>query len=108
MRAVDIIIGTSPGGPQDRTGRMLQKIADALEARVEEMARILAEETGTLDAQMDASADFFAKELDYKLARLTALAEPVVIVVMGVIVGFVAVALISAMYGVFQNSKTLK
>lgn len=66
------------------------------------------EETGTLDAQMDASADFFAKELDYKLARLTALAEPVVIVVMGVIVGFVAVALISAMYGVFQNSKTLR
>ena len=25
-RAVDIIIGTSPGGPQDRMGRMLQKI----------------------------------------------------------------------------------
>lgn len=66
------------------------------------------EETGTLDAQMDAAADFFAKELDYKLARLTALAEPVVIVVMGVIVGFVAVALISAMYGVFTNSNSLK
>ncbi len=66
------------------------------------------EETGTLDAQMDSAADFFAKELDYKLARLTALAEPVVIVVMGVIVGFVAVALISAMYGVFQNSNSLK
>ncbi len=31
--------------PRDR-GRMLQKIADALEARVEDMARILAEETG--------------------------------------------------------------
>lgn len=66
------------------------------------------EETGTLDAQMDAAADFFAKELDYRLARLTALAEPVVIVVMGVIVGFVAVALISAMYGVFNNSNSLK
>jgi len=65
------------------------------------------EETGTLDAQMDSAADFFAKELDYKLARLTALAEPLVIVVMGVIVGFVAVALISAMYGVFSSSKTL-
>jgi type IV pilus assembly protein PilC len=66
------------------------------------------EETGTLDAQMDAAADFFAKELDYKLARLTALAEPAVIVVMGVIVGFVAVALISAMYGVFNSSRTLR
>lgn len=66
------------------------------------------EETGTLDAQMDAAADFFAKELDYKLARLTALAEPAVIVVMGVIVGFVAVALVSAMYGIFQGNSTLR
>ena len=65
------------------------------------------EETGTLDAQMDAAADFFAKELDYKLARLTALAEPAVIIVMGVIVGFVAVALVSAMYGIFHGSSTL-
>jgi type IV pilus assembly protein PilC len=66
------------------------------------------EETGTLDAQMEAAADFFAKELDYKLARVTALAEPAVIVVMGVIVGFVAVALVSAMYGIFQGNSTLR
>jgi type IV pilus assembly protein PilC len=66
------------------------------------------EETGTLDLQLNSAADFFAKELDYKLARLTALAEPAVIIVMGVIVGFVAVALVSAMYGVFQGSNTLK
>jgi type IV pilus assembly protein PilC len=65
------------------------------------------EETGTLDTQMDAAADFFAKELDYKLARLTALAEPAVIIVMGAIVGFVAVALVSAMYGIFQGNSTL-
>jgi len=31
--------------PRER-GRMLQKIADAIEARVEELARIVAEETG--------------------------------------------------------------
>ena len=65
------------------------------------------EETGTLDQQLDSAADFFAKELDYKLARLTALAEPAVIVVMGVIVGFVAVALVSAMYGIFQGNNSL-
>jgi type IV pilus assembly protein PilC len=73
---------------------------------VTQMMRV-GEETGTLDAQMDAAADFFAKELDYKLARLTALAEPAVIIVMGVIVGFVAVALVSAMYGIFQGNSTL-
>ena len=66
------------------------------------------EETGTLDAQLDAAADFFAKELDYKLERLTALFEPAVIIFMGVIVGFVAVALVSAMYGIFHGSSTLR
>ena len=66
------------------------------------------EETGTLDQQLNSAADFFAKELDYKLARLTALAEPAVIIVMGVIVGFVAVALVSAMYGIFQGNSSLK
>ncbi len=66
------------------------------------------EETGTLDLQLNSAADFFAKELDYKLARLTALAEPAVIIIMGVIVGFVAVALVSAMYGIFQGSDTLR
>ena len=66
------------------------------------------EETGTLDQQLNSAADFFAKELDYKLARLAALAEPAVIVVMGVIVGFVAVALVSAMYGIFQGNSNLR
>ena len=75
-------------------------------AAATQMMRV-GEETGTLDQQLNSAADFFAKELDYKLARLAALAEPAVIVVMGVIVGFVAVALVSAMYGIFQGNSNL-
>lgn len=63
------------------------------------------EETGTLDEQLDAAGEYYSRELDYKLKRLTALAEPAIIVFMGVLVGFVAVALISAMYGVFNQQK---
>ena len=47
----------------------------------------------------------FELELDYKIAKLTALFEPLVIIVMGLIVGFVAVALVSAMYGIFRQVK---
>src|SRR3977135_3341169 len=39
------LAGWSRVVPRER-GRMLQKIADAVEARVEELARIVAEETG--------------------------------------------------------------
>lgn len=61
------------------------------------------ESTGSLDAQLVAAARFYERELDYKIKRFTTLIEPTVIVIMGLIVGFVAVALISAMYGVFQG-----
>jgi len=43
--AHDAFVGWSRVIPRER-GRMLQKIADAVEARVEELARIVAEETG--------------------------------------------------------------
>ena len=42
-------------------------------------------------------------ELDYKLKKLTTLFEPTVIVFMGVIVGFVAIALVQAMYGIYNS-----
>lgn len=61
------------------------------------------EETGTLDTQLAVTAHYYEGELDYRIKRLTALFEPAVIVVMGLVVGFVAVALVSAMYGIFSQ-----
>jgi len=63
------------------------------------------EETGTLDGQLEVTAQYYETELDYKLKKLTALFEPAIIVVMGLLVGFVAVALVSAMYGIFNQVK---
>jgi len=65
------------------------------------------EDTGTLDIQLENAASYYGQELEYKLKKLTSLFEPAVIIFMGLIVGFVAVALISAMYGVFNSSKLL-
>ena len=63
------------------------------------------EETGTLDAQLATASNFYERELDVKLRRFTSLFEPAVIIFMGVIVGFVAVALVSAMYGIYHQVK---
>jgi type IV pilus assembly protein PilC len=65
------------------------------------------EDTGTLDVQLDNAAQYYGRELEYKLKKLTSLFEPAVIIFMGLVVGFVAVALISAMYGVFGQSKNV-
>ena len=61
------------------------------------------EETGTLDQQLDVAAAYYNRELETKLDRATALFEPAIIIFMGVVVGFVAVALISAMYGIYNQ-----
>ncbi|WP_028656944.1 type II secretion system F family protein [Nocardioides sp. J54] len=61
------------------------------------------EETGSMDTQLEVTAEYYEDELDYKIAKLTSLFEPVVIIVMGGIVGFVAIALVSAMYGIFNQ-----
>jgi type IV pilus assembly protein PilC len=61
------------------------------------------EETGTLDGQLETTAVYYEGELGYKIDKVTALIEPAVIVVMGLIVGFVAIALVSAMYGIYNQ-----
>ncbi len=63
------------------------------------------ESTGNLDDQLLAAANYLDRELDYRLKRFTTLIEPAVIVAVGLIVGFVAIALVSAMYGVFHQVK---
>jgi type IV pilus assembly protein PilC len=68
----------------------------------EQMIKV-GEESGTLDEQLEITADFYEVELQYKIKRLTSLFEPAIIVVMGLIVGFVAIALVSAMYGIFDQ-----
>jgi len=61
------------------------------------------ENTGTLNEQLEVGSDYYGQELEYKIQRLTSLFEPAVIIFMGVAVGFVAVALISAMYGIYRQ-----
>jgi type IV pilus assembly protein PilC len=63
------------------------------------------EQTGTLDAQLEATAHYYEGELDYKIKKLTSLFEPAIILLMGALVGFVAIALVSAMYGIFNQVK---
>jgi type IV pilus assembly protein PilC len=61
------------------------------------------EETGTLDEQLELAATYYNREVDIRIKRFTSLFEPAVIIFMGLIVGFVAVALVSAMYGIYHQ-----
>ena len=88
-----------------------QGLADPLAATgifpgaAKQMFRV-GEETGTLDTQLETAASYYHRELEVRVKHFTSLFEPAVIIFMGVVVGFVAVALISAMYGIYSQVKT--
>jgi type IV pilus assembly protein PilC len=53
----------------------------------------IGEETGQLDSMLSKVADFYESEVDAALESLTAALEPVLIVFLGVVVGFIVVAM---------------
>ena len=63
------------------------------------------EDTGTFDKQLATAATYLDRELDYSIKRATSFFEPAVILFIGVVVGFVAVALVSAMYGLYNQTE---
>jgi type IV pilus assembly protein PilC len=61
------------------------------------------EETGTLDDQLEVASLYFDRELESRIKKFTTMFEPIMIVFVGVVVGFVAMALVQAMYGVLGS-----
>ena len=53
----------------------------------------IGEEAGSLDAMLNRVADYYEEEVDNKVDALTSLMEPVIIVVLGVLVGGVVVSM---------------
>jgi len=56
------------------------------------------EETGNLDAMLSKISDFYDTEVEYLLASLTSMLEPIMIVGMGGIVGFIVISVFLPLY----------
>jgi type IV pilus assembly protein PilC len=66
------------------------------------------EQTGKIDAMLEKMADFWDEEIEAILAALTSLIEPMLIVVLGVIVGGIVIAMFLPIFklsDVVSNSK---
>jgi type IV pilus assembly protein PilC len=57
------------------------------------------EETGALDTMLSKIADFYDQEVDTAVKGLTSLIEPIVICVMGVVIGTIVVCMFLPMFG---------
>ena len=56
------------------------------------------EESGALDDALQRTADYYDDEVDYAVEKMTTAFEPILIVFMGVVVGFVVIAMMIPMF----------
>jgi type IV pilus assembly protein PilC len=63
------------------------------------------EETGNLDAMLSKVADFYEDEVAAAIKALTSILEPIMIVLVGAIVGFIVVAMYMPMFKVYDAIK---
>jgi type IV pilus assembly protein PilC len=61
------------------------------------------EETGQLEHMLTKVADFYETEVDAKVKALTALIEPVMIVFVGGIVGFIVISMYLPMFSIYEH-----
>jgi type IV pilus assembly protein PilC len=60
------------------------------------------EETGNLDTMLTKVADFYEDEVDAAIKALTSILEPVMIVLVGAIVGFIVIAMYMPMFKIYD------
>jgi type IV pilus assembly protein PilC len=65
----------------------------------------IGEETGNLDTMLSKVADFYEDEVAAAIKALTSILEPVMIVLVGAIVGFIVVAMYMPMFKVYDTIK---
>ncbi len=71
---------------------------------VVQMVRV-GEETGSLEKFLGETADYYDAELGFRLEGALALLEPALMLTVGGVIGFIAIALISAIYGLTSSLK---
>jgi type IV pilus assembly protein PilC len=63
------------------------------------------EETGALDAMLSKIADFYEDQVAAAVKSLTAIIEPIMIIVVGAIVGFIVIAMYMPMFSLYDQIK---
>jgi type IV pilus assembly protein PilC len=79
-------------------------VPEAFPAMVTQMIGV-GEETGALESMMAKVADFYEEQVEAAVKALTSILEPVMILVVGGIVGFIVIAMYLPMFKVYDQIK---
>jgi type IV pilus assembly protein PilC len=82
----------------------MTRVPEAFPVMVTQMIGV-GEETGALESMMSKVADFYEEQVDAAVKALTSILEPVMIVVVGAIVGFIVISMYLPMFKVYDSIK---
>jgi type IV pilus assembly protein PilC len=82
----------------------MTRVPEAFPVMVTQMIGV-GEETGALETMMSKVADFYEDQVDAAVKALTSILEPVMIVVVGAIVGFIVISMYLPMFKVYDQIK---
>jgi|SRR5215211_1760740 len=80
------------------------EVPEAFPVMVTQMIGV-GEETGALETMMTKVADFYEEQVEAAVKALTSILEPIMIVVVGAIVGFIVIAMYLPMFKVYDQIK---
>jgi type IV pilus assembly protein PilC len=80
------------------------RVPEAFPAMVVQMVSV-GEETGAMETMLSKIADFYEDQVAAAVKALTSILEPVMIVVVGAMVGFVVIAMYMPMFKVYDQIK---
>lgn len=64
---------------------------------------LVGEESGQLDEVLNQTARFYEQEAEVAVQKLVSLLEPIMIIVLGIIIGFVVASILPPMYEIYKN-----
>ncbi len=82
----------------------MTRVPEAFPVMVTQMIGV-GEETGALEIMMTKVADFYEEQVEAAVKALTSILEPVMIVIVGGIVGFIVIAMYLPMFKVYDSIK---
>lgn len=62
----------------------------------------IGEDTGSLDLILSKTADFYDEEVETSIAKMTTMIEPLIILILGLVIGFIVIAMILPMFEMYS------
>jgi type IV pilus assembly protein PilC len=63
----------------------------------------IGEESGALDKMLEKVADFYESEVEDTVSRLSSVMEPVIVGILGVMIGFIVISVMLPLFDVITN-----